>query len=67
MTLTINGKEQTFDQPQLALAELIGRFGLTGQPLLVEHNGEALHPAQQRELTLRDGDRLELLRMVAGG
>lgn len=67
MNLTVNGQSRSLASPILTLDELLAELGLSGQPLLVEHNGQALHPAQQRELRLQDGDQLELLRMVAGG
>jgi sulfur carrier protein len=47
--------------------DLLDRLGLGGRWVLVERNGE---PVARRELAataLVDGDRLELVRAVAGG
>jgi sulfur carrier protein len=47
--------------------DLLARLGLGGKWVLVERNGE---PVARRELAtthLADGDRLELVRAVAGG
>lgn len=67
MNLLVNGAERTFEADPATLEALIAELELSGQPLLIEHNGTALHPAQQKNLILSEGDRLELLRMVAGG
>ena len=47
--------------------DLLAQMGLGGKWVLVERNGE---PVARRDLattTLADGDRLELVRAVAGG
>jgi thiamine biosynthesis protein ThiS len=41
--------------------------GLLPRSVVVEHNGEAVVPSQFRERTIRDGDRLEIVKIVAGG
>jgi thiamine biosynthesis protein ThiS len=35
--------------------------------VVVEHNGEAVAPSEFAERPLRAGDRLEIVRIVAGG
>jgi sulfur carrier protein len=35
--------------------------------VVVEHNGEAVAPSEFRERMLQPGDRLEIVRIVAGG
>lgn len=35
--------------------------------VVVEYNGEALTPSEARSTVLKDGDRLEIVRIVAGG
>ncbi len=50
-----------------ALTELISDLGLPPQAALVEHNGQALFRSDWARVRLRDGDRLEILRVVAGG
>lgn len=67
MTITINGIEQQFPETELRLTQLLVQLKQEDQPLLIEHNGVALHPQDQETLLLKDGDKLELLRMVAGG
>jgi sulfur carrier protein len=50
-----------------ALTEVIESLGLPLQGVLVEHNGRALLRSEWGEAELREGDRLEILRVVAGG
>jgi sulfur carrier protein len=40
---------------------------LPPQSILVEHNGLALHRHEWRERPLAEGDRIEFIRVVAGG
>ena len=46
---------------------LVAEVGLKRGMVLVEHNGVALHPDEWPAVALKDQDRLELLRIVAGG
>ena len=41
--------------------------GFLPRSVVVEHNGEAVAPSEFARRTLRDGDRLEIVRIVAGG
>jgi sulfur carrier protein len=49
------------------LLELIDQLGLRPGSVVVERNGEALVRSEMDAVTLVDGDRLELVRAVAGG
>ncbi len=49
------------------LPELLAALGLGAGTVLVEHNGRALFPKEWPAIQLRDGDRLEIIRVVAGG
>jgi sulfur carrier protein len=40
---------------------------LLPRSVVVEHNGAAVAPSEFRERKLADGDRLEIVRIVAGG
>jgi len=68
MTLTINGKESSFENGAPAtITELLAQLGLEGKPVLVEHNGTALFPREFATTTLASGDRVELIQVAAGG
>ena len=49
------------------VADLLEHLGLGGKWVLVERNGEPVPRADLATTALRDGDRLELVRAVAGG
>jgi thiamine biosynthesis protein ThiS len=66
MRLIINGQER--DAPALAsLAELSVWLGLPAFGSAIELNGEVVPKANQAEAPIRDGDRLEIVRLVGGG
>jgi sulfur carrier protein len=51
-----------------SLVALLDALGLPAQAVAVmEHNGEAVARAEQGTRPLADGDRVELVRAVAGG
>ncbi|MEO7836442.1 MAG: sulfur carrier protein ThiS [Acidimicrobiales bacterium] len=49
------------------VGDLLGVLGLGGRWVLVERNGEPVRRAELSSTALVDGDRLELVRAVAGG
>ncbi len=49
------------------LRVLLESLGLPTKGILVEHNGTALFQDEWPAVRLAEGDRLELLRVVAGG
>lgn len=59
---------QAVDAPvPCSIEEFLLARGLFPRSVVVEHNGEAVAPSQFRDRTLRDGDRLEIVKVVAGG
>jgi sulfur carrier protein len=66
MTISLNG-ESVDAREAKTIAELIDRFGLPPQSILVEHNGVAVHRHEWTERSLAEGDRIEFIRVVAGG
>ena len=66
MTISLNG-ENTDARGAATVAELVDRYGLPPQTVLIEHNGLALHRREWPDRKLTEGDRIELLRVVAGG
>ena len=49
------------------VADVVAALGLKGTALLVEHNALALRPAEWADRVLSPEDRLEIIRIVAGG
>ena len=66
MTISLNG-ESVDSREAKTIAELIDRYQFPPQSILVEHNGLAVHRHEWAERFLAEGDRVELIRVVAGG
>jgi len=66
MRLEINGESRSFEGGK-TVAELIEWLKIPHGTVLVEHNGTALHLREWQQTWLADGDRIELLHVVAGG
>lgn len=66
MTISLNG-DPVDARGAKTVRELVERFELPPQTVLIEHNGIALHRYEWPERALNEGDRIELLRVVAGG
>jgi thiamine biosynthesis protein ThiS len=66
MRIFLNG-EQTDIQNAENVAQLMERYRKPPQTVLIEHNGVALRPREWRERLLSDGDRIEIIQVVAGG
>ena len=66
MNISLNG-ESTDARGAQNVAELVDRYELPPKTVLIEHNGVALHRREWPERKLADGDRIEVLRVVAGG
>jgi sulfur carrier protein len=64
--ISLNG--ESVDVPGTeTIAELIDRCRLPAQSILVEHNGLAVHRHEWPQRLLSEGDRIEFIRVVAGG
>ncbi|WP_338667259.1 sulfur carrier protein ThiS [Pseudodesulfovibrio methanolicus] len=66
MYVTINGKAAELDEPLTILALLESR-AIAPQAVVVERNGEIVPGERFGEVSLDDGDHLEVLRFVGGG
>ena len=66
MTISLNG-EQSETRGARTIAELVERYQLPPQSILIEHNGLALHREEWNSRALREGDKIEFIRVVAGG
>jgi sulfur carrier protein len=66
MRISLNGKSVDSREAK-TIAELIDRYELPPHSILVEHNGLAVHRHEWEERPLSEGDRIEFIRVVAGG
>ena len=66
MILTVNGRTSQLADAT-SLPAFLDTLGRTVGSVVVEHNGTALLRSEVLATVLADGDRLELVRAVAGG
>jgi len=66
MMVFVNGESREISAAK-NVAELVTELGLPAPTLLIEHNGAALTRSEWPLAALADGDRVELLRVTAGG
>ena len=65
-SVTANGEEVKAKLPCSLEAFLLSRQ-LLPRSVVVEHNGEAVAPSEFARRQVQAGDRLEIVRIVAGG
>ena len=66
IVLLINGKTVELEHP-IPLLDYLEKLGVNPRAVAVEHNGEILERTAYAQATLREGDRVEIVRMVGGG
>ncbi len=66
MHVKVNGEERSLDEGQ-TLAALITGLGLNVGPIVVQRNGDIVDRNRLDQVTLVDGDQIELVRFVGGG
>lgn len=66
MKISLNG-DSVDTREAKTIWELIDRYQLPSQSILVEHNGLAVHRHEWAKRALAEGDRIEFIRVVAGG
>lgn len=64
--LTVNGKERSF-LSRTSVADLLRRLDLTPGTVVVERNREIVPREHYDDVTLEEGDSLELVHFVGGG
>jgi thiamine biosynthesis protein ThiS len=65
-TIVANGQPTPVTLP-CSLEQFLAAQGLPPRSVVVEHNGEAVAPSEFSARALAAGDRLEIVRIVAGG
>jgi sulfur carrier protein len=66
ITLQVNGKQVELEAP-IPLVLYLERLGVNPRAVAVEHNGEIIQRTQFASAVLKEGDRVEIVRMVGGG
>ncbi|HEV2803657.1 MAG TPA: sulfur carrier protein ThiS [Chthoniobacterales bacterium] len=66
MNILVNGARADING-LTTVAELARHYGLEPKTVLIEHNAVALRQREWPERKLSEGDRVEFVRVVAGG
>lgn len=66
ITLTINGKERTLDTP-MPLVDYLESLEVNTRFIAVAHNGTVIRREEFDDVTLGEGDEVEIVRAVGGG
>lgn len=66
MRITLNGESRSV-AGITTIAALVRELNLVPATLLIEHNGLALHREEWNSRPLCEGDKIEFIRVVAGG
>ena len=65
-TIIANGERIATTVP-CSIEQFLSDRQMLPRSVVVEHNGEAVAPSEFATREIRDGDRLEIVRIVAGG
>jgi thiazole synthase len=66
VTIILNGERRQM-VGEMTVAALLGQLGVRPEHVAVERNGELIPRARHPELTINDGDVLEVVTLVGGG
>ncbi len=66
ITLVVNGKPRPLDG-EMGLVQFLEAHQIKPQLIAIEYNGLILDRDRYAEVTLRDGDKLEIVHMIGGG
>jgi thiamine biosynthesis protein ThiS len=64
--ITLNGKSHALELP-VTLLNLLASLEIDRRMIAVAHNGEVVPRDRYEEVSLADGDQVEVVRMVGGG
>jgi thiamine biosynthesis protein ThiS len=66
MQIVLNGNEHTLPS-EMTLAQLVETLGIDRRMIALAHNGEVIPRDTYDQVTVHDGDSVEVVRMVGGG
>ncbi|MEY3910117.1 MAG: hypothetical protein RIT47_815 [Pseudomonadota bacterium] len=67
MNLKINGNIKSFDDTSMTVEALVRQLNLLGKRIAIEKNGMIISKSEFQNITLQDGDQLEIVGAVGGG
>jgi thiamine biosynthesis protein ThiS len=66
ITIRVNGENRSLDN-HMSVMDLLALFELSPQRVIVERNREIVDKDTVDQVTLEDGDDIEIIRLVSGG
>lgn len=66
ISITVNGKARSISQA-MSVAALLSELGIEGKKIAVERNLEIVPRSIYTDVTVGEGDRLEIVKIVGGG
>lgn len=67
MNLVINGETRSFEAADFKVSSLLEALGLGGKPVVVELDEEAVFPASYPSTEVKEGAKIEIVMIAAGG
>lgn len=67
MKVTINGKEHSIQAESLSCEDLLSKVDIPKDGLIAEVDGRIYTVTQLGSATVRDGSKIELIRIMGGG
>ncbi|MFM1824810.1 MAG: hypothetical protein RI888_397 [Pseudomonadota bacterium] len=67
MNLKINGNIKSFDDSSMTVEGLVRQLNLLGKRIAIEKNGMIISKSEFQNVTLQEGDQLEIVGAVGGG
>lgn len=66
VTITVNGKKEALDGP-MSLLDLLREHDLEHRRVAIGYNGDVVHRNHWNDITLGEGDVVDIVQMVGGG
>jgi sulfur carrier protein len=67
MKIILNNREESFEQDQLTIEELLVARNFTFKMLVIKLNGRLLKKPEYQETIVKEGDEVMVLHLVSGG
>jgi thiamine biosynthesis protein ThiS len=67
MIIQLNHTEESFEQDQLTIKELLQIKNFTYKALVIKINGQVVRKNEYESSRVHDGDRVEVIHLISGG
>jgi thiamine biosynthesis protein ThiS len=67
MEIILNNRSEQFDSDELTVNELIKQKNFTFKLLVTKVNGKLVKVNERDQISVKDGDKVEVLHLISGG